>query len=180
MKKVKTEIVPNADQEIYSNIFEYAKMSLKLEQKREESLISQSNRMMTAFSITTGILFVVYEKVNNTNIISAAFLNTITIICLLLFVASMILALCVSWRYKYRSLSAPVEMMNHILANEQYFRSPEQRNKSFTETIDEVWKSLHLINDKRANLIMASMIVYFISLGIVVLSTFFIIIDKIL
>ena len=60
--------------------------------------------------------------------------------------------------------------MNHILKSKDNFASSEQRDKSFTQTIDEVWVSKRKLNDKRAKLIRASMILYFSALFIAVLS----------
>ena len=71
-------------------------------------------------------------------------------------------------------------MMNHILANKECFITSEQRNKSFTETIDSVWKSKNTLNNKRAKLIIASMSIYFSSVGVALISTIIVLISKIL
>lgn len=178
--KIKVKEKDNSEEKIYKNIYEYAKMSLEFEEKREQSLISQSNRMLTAFSITTGVLLIIHERVQNASSISIPFINSITIICMILFVTSMILALLVSWRYKYKSLPSPETMMNHILSNKECFITSEQRNKSFTETIDSVWKSKNTLNNKRAKLIIASMSIYFSSVGVALISTIIVLISKIL
>lgn len=166
-----SEEITNVDIDIYSNIFEYAKFSLELEEKREQSLISQSNSMLTAFSISTGVLLIVYQIVAKAKSLPIVFINSVVVICMLLFIASMILSLLVSWRYKYKSLPAPLNMMNHILANKQYFVTQEQRDKSFTETLNDVWVSKNKLNDKRATLIKASMTIFFIAIGIAVIAT---------
>lgn len=180
MSKIKVKIKEDSEQKIYNNIYEYAKLSLELEEKREQSLISQSNRMLTAFSISTGVLLIIHERVRNSGSVSVPLLNSITIICMLLFVVSMVLALLVSWRFKYKSLPSPCDMMNHILANKEFFSSQEQRDKSFTETIDSVWNSKKKINDKRAKLIMASMSIYFTSVGIAFISTIIVLLSMLL
>lgn len=180
LKQIKAKIANNNDKEIYSGIFEYTKMTLDLEEKREQSLISQSSRMLTAFSISTGVLFVIYKIVREDGAVSVIFLNTVTIICMLLFIASMVLALIVSWRYKYKSLSSPREMMEHIVKNKEYFLTSEQRDKSFTETLDEIWKIKKGLNDRRAYLVTASMIAYFLSIGIAVIALFIVLIKNIL
>ncbi len=172
----KSKAIANVDKDIYGNIYEYAKFSLDLEDKREQSLISQSNSMLTAFSISTGVLLIVYQIVVKDKSLPIVFINSVVVICMLLFIASMILSLLVSWRYKYKSFPAPSNMMNHILANKEYFITQEQRDKSFTQTLDEVWISKNNLNNKRANLIKASMTVYFIAIGIAVIATFVVLI----
>ena len=183
MIKLKEDVertTENNDKEIYGNIFEYAKMTLELEEKREQSLISQSSRMLTAFSISTGVFFVIYKIVRDAGTVSITYLNAVTIICMLLFVASMILALLVSWRFKYRALPSPKDMMKHIVDNKEYFLTSEQRDKSFAETIDDIWKSKNKLNNYRARLASASMIVYFTSIGIAVAAVIIVLINSIL
>ena len=155
---------------IYKNILEYAERTCDLEEKREQSLISQSNQMLTAFSITTAVLLAIYKIAHDGDIVPFAFLNTVTIICIFLFIASMVLALLVSWRYRYVSLPSPNDMMDHILKNKDYFETLEQRDKSLTQTLNKVWESKNKLNNKRAKLISASMILYFIALLIATLS----------
>ena len=60
--------------------------------------------------------------------------------------------------------------MDHILKNKDYFETLEQRDKSLTQTLNKVWESKNKLNNKRAKLISASMILYFIALLIATLS----------
>ena len=109
-------------------------------------------------------------------IIPVKYTAIISVITLVLLFTSMILAVIVQWRYKYQSLSSPLTMFNHIINNKEYFKTPEQRNKSFVQSLETTWASKRKINDKRATLLKASMTIFLISIFFLLVATIFAII----
>ena len=85
----------------------------------------------------------------------------------------MFLAVLVQWRYKYQALPAPIDTFDHIIENAEYFKTQEQRDKSFIESLQATWKSKRIINDRRAILLRLSMIFFFSAIALLLLATFF-------
>lgn len=161
-------------EEIFRNVYEYAQLSFELESSREESLIKQSGQMLTVFSISSVFILTIYQITIKHKNLPANLINVAAVISILFLIVSMLLAIFVSWRYKYKTLLSPLQNMEHILKNKEYFITSAQRDKSFTETINEIWESKKYINDKRAKLIKISMIFYFLSISVILITTFII------
>ena len=181
MKKVKVSIKKNTMEnnlaELTENAYEYARLAYEQEEKREDSLINQATQMTTYFSfVSVLILMIIPIIIADGTIIPVKYTATISVITLVLLFISMILAVIVQWRYKYQSLSSPLTMFDHIINNKEYFKTPEQRNKSFVQSLETTWSSKRKINNKRADLLKASMVIFLISIFFLLLSTLFAII----
>ena len=181
MKKVKVSIKKNTMEnnlaELTENAYEYARLAYEQEEKREDSLINQATQMTTYFSfVSVLILMIVPIIIVDGTIIPVKYTAIISVITLVLLFTSMILAVIVQWRYKYQSLSSPLTMFNHIINNKEYFKTPEQRNKSFVQSLETTWASKRKINDKRATLLKASMTIFLISIFFLLVATIFAII----
>lgn len=170
-KKEKIKQEKNNKEQIYSNILEYAKMTLDLETKRENSLIKQSGQMITAFSIVTAVYISIYRLIIE---LYSNYLNMLVkvtfVISLFLFFVSLVIAILVQWRYKYQSLPSPQGIMNHIIDNSESYSKQYSRDANLVMTIDSIWKRKKEINDIRAKLIVYSMISFFSALGITFLT----------
>lgn len=177
--KIKVRVKDNINlAEITENAFEYAKLAYEQEEKREDSLINQATQMTTYFSfVSVLILMIIPIIVFEGTLIPPKYTATVSVITLVLLFASMILAVMAQWRFKYQSLSAPLEMFEHIINNTDYFKTQEQRNKSFVQSLNITWTSKNKNNDKRAKLIRASMIVFLIGVGFFIAGTFFAVIS---
>ena len=169
--RVKNEIDLAA---ITENAFEYAKLAYEQEEKREESLINQATQMTTYFSfVSVLILMVIPIIVYKGTIIPPKYTATVSVITLLLLFISMFLAVIGQWRFKYQSLASPLDMFEHIMSNTDYFKTQEQRNKSFVQSLNTTWTSKRKNNDKRARLIKASMIVFIVGVSFYIAGTVF-------
>lgn len=164
--------------EITENAFEYAKLAYEQEEKREDSLINQATQMTTYFSfVSVLVLMVIPVIVFKGTMIPPKYTATVSVITLSLLFASMILAVLAQWRFKYQSLAAPLEMFEHIMNNTDFFKTQEQRNKSFVQSLNMTWTSKRKNNNKRAGLIKASMIVFLIGVGFYIAGTIFAVIS---
>ena len=97
------------------NIKEFGLFSYEMECKREESLIEQSGKMMTAFSIYTASLYVLvqimldcFRYLKNEILLATGIIS----ICL---IASLVLAVISQWRYKYKRPRIPNRTIIHLI-----------------------------------------------------------------
>jgi len=93
------------ENKLLSEIVAYGKYSFELEQKREDSLISQANQMATMFSFSTAALYILFQiaaenfKELPKNLL-VVMVGTITVILLF----SLLFAFISSWRWKQGSM----------------------------------------------------------------------------
>ena len=166
--KVKPDI-----NKIVNNARELSMLSFEFEEKREQSLISQSSQMLTAFSIISAVLLMLAPILINSTLIPCQYILICLGITLSLLVVSMVIALFVQWRYKYKALPSPISIYSHMIENLEFFKTEAQRSKSWIETIDLTWQSKHRLNDRRRILITISMIVFFCAIASTLISCFY-------
>lgn len=154
------------------NIKEFGLFSYEMECKREESLIEQSGKMMTAFSIYTASLYVLvqimlkcfnylrYEILLATGVIS---------ICL---IASLVLVIISQWRYKYKKMCDIDIFFDNIERENDRYVTQADYDLQWKYQISGIHKSKEKNNDRRAKLIMAAMIVFLVAIGITILSAY--------
>lgn len=160
---------------ITKNAKELSMLSLEMEEKREQSLITQSSQMLTAFSFLSAAMLMLAPLLidNLKGIVPPLYILACAGISFALMLASMVLALFVQWRYKYQALPGPMGLYEHLMSNAEYFKTPEQRNKSWIETIGPAWESKRRINDRRVVLITVSMIIFLCAVGSMALSVWY-------
>jgi hypothetical protein len=153
-----------------SNIIQFGRYSLELEEKREQSLINQSSQMITAFSVFSVAIFTLLPVIVPLNVISNAKLFLCVGAVTFLLVTSLVLALIVQWRYKYVTMKDVDEFFDCVYKEQQNYTSQHQFDSQWQVQISQIHKSKKKINDKRASFIKASMVVFFVSVGLLVLS----------
>lgn len=174
LKHKKTEESTICLSELTSNALEYAKLAYEQEERREDSLINQATQMTTYFSfVSVFILMIIPFALEDEIAIPKIYVAIISIVIITLLIVSMFLAVLVQWRYKYQALPAPIDTFDHIIENAEYFKTQEQRDKSFIESLQATWKSKRIINDRRAILLRLSMIFFFSAIALLLLATFF-------
>lgn len=160
--------------EITDNAFEYAKLTCEQEEKRENSLINQATQMTTYFSfVSVLVLMIIPIIITKEEYIPNNYIIIISIITLLALFVSMVFAVIAQWRFKYKALSSPMTMFDHIIENRDYFQTKEQRNKSFIQSLESFWSSKRKNNDVRASLIKISMSIFFGAIGFLIAATTF-------
>lgn len=160
---------------ITENVLELSKHSYELEEKREQSLISQSSQMATVFSFISAVILMLFPVI--VDVFPTVPLGPLTIlvsIILGLLILSLFLALLVQWRFPYQALPSPKTILDHELSNKNIdmFNTPEQRNKAYVETLDNSWQSKCALNNRRVRFIKASMIMCFSALALLLTSIF--------
>ena len=156
---------------ITENALALSRLSYEAEEQREQSLINQSSQMATAFSFISAVILMLFPIITDTySEVSLRYLTMLGSTILVLLILSLGLALFVQWRFKYQALPCPKEILDHELENADNFNTPEQRNKSFAETLDDIWRSKRKNNDFRALLILISMGLFFVALCLLLVS----------
>lgn len=156
---------------LVSHIEKLSKYSYELEEKREQSLIEQSARMLEAFSVITAALGILLSIVlEYCNELSKYFIFIVTGIIGIFLIASLILAILAQWRYKYNALPLPEDIYKHVHDNYKVFLSIKNQAKHYNEVLNSVQKSKKKINDKRASMITLSMIFFYCAIFAFVIS----------
>jgi hypothetical protein len=154
------------------NIVRFGMFSFELEEKREQSLINQSNRMFTAFSIFTVALFMILPIVIGLyNTLTSKIMFCVGIVSFLL-LASLVLALLAQWRFKYVTMSDIEEFYRKVNEEFSIYKTQASFDMQWKEQILSIHTSKKRNNDTRSKLIQASMWVFLIAIGVVLLSSF--------
>lgn len=154
--------------DLMKNSVAFAKLSFDLEERREQSLISQSNSMLTAFSLYSAALLmaipilIVHSPVPDHQILSCALLVFIPI------VASLFLTLLAQWRYRYQTMQTGDVFRLEIENNLNAYKYQYQYDYQMIQQLTIVQNSKIKINNKRLRFIQAAMVLFLISCGILV------------
>ena len=146
------------------NIVEMGKFSLELEDKREQSIITQAGQMLTSFSIITAVILmlipIVFEATTYSKFHVFVALAIISIPLLISFVA----ALTAQWRFKYESMQNIEEIYNAVFQDHESYPDENSFRMQWIEQIKNVSKSKSKINDRRVALVMVSMWAFFVAI----------------
>lgn len=161
------------ERQLQDDCFNYmadlAKLIFENEERREDSLIQQAGHMQTAFSFVIAALFMVAAIViEYRGTLSLIFLliafSSITA-CLL---ASLFLATMAQNRMKRDDFPQVTKIKNVVISKYEEFRTSAQRSKYLLDTYEKMHTSYEKNNNKRQNFVKASMILFYISLGLCV------------
>lgn len=146
------------------NIIEMGKLSFDQEEKREQSIITQTGQMLTAFSIFSAVLLMmipiladVYPLVKQKIVLGMCFI-------LPLLLASFLLALLAQYRYKYSSIKSVKEIYDEVYKNHEQYPDEDSFRLQWIDQIQLAHESKKTLNDRRARLVIASMLVFFIAI----------------
>lgn len=150
---------------LLKHIERLSKYSYELEEKREQSLIDQSSKMLEAFSVITAamgiLLSIVLQYIPN---LSKYFVFTVTGIVGFFLLNSLVLAILAQWRYKYKTLPLPNEIYKHVHDNYRGFLDIRNQSKHYISLLNDVQQGKKNINDKRVKIITWSMIFFYCSI----------------
>ena len=143
------------------NILELGRFSYNLQEKREESLINQSGRMLTAYSVTAALLPLLIAKTDG--------LGPVILFTGLLI--SFIFAVIAGWRFKSRAMPSIDVFYDEIYNRWEEFRTQPAFDMQWKYHLSAIHKSKKENNDKREVCILISMISFVLS---IVIATFLI------
>lgn len=157
----------------YKHLKELANLKYNAEKERRESLISQASQMQAAFSFITAAFFAALTICvsNKGKLPLSLFLITSCIICALL-LASLILASLAQWRFKTKTMPDIRTIEETIFEDPQFveYKNEEYRIAQYVQLLSETQVAMEKLNEKRVNLICASMVCFYIAIAVIVVS----------
>ena len=161
------------------NVVEFAKFSYELEEKREQSLLSQSGHLLTLFSVSSAILFTTVPVLLSYTNFDTGRILLFSGISLSILLVSMLLAVISQWRFGYETMMNGEELLQKIKENINSYAYQSHYDYQWIDQLKLIQDSKKKNNDKRYKLINASMILFFIAiLSIVVFASILVLLWK--
>lgn len=157
---------------LMQNIIELGMYSFELEEKREQSIILQSSNMLTAFSVVSAALIMAIPIVIDNTIVPKNQVLFCAAIVILLLLSSLVLSTLAQWRYKYQTMQTVDEIFNSVNSEHYNYSVQAQFDIQWKEQLSQIHNSKIKNDNKRVNLLKASMIVFWVAIGFILLSGF--------
>mgnify|MGYP001067648163 CR=1 FL=1 len=141
-----------------TNILELGRFSYSLQEKREESLINQSGRMITAYSVTAALLPLLIAKTFNAG----------SILLLTSLLISFVFAVIAGWRFQNSAMPSIDVFFDEVYDRWEEFTAQPAFDMQWKYQLAALHKSKKRNNDKRANCILISMVSFVCSLIIAI------------
>lgn len=174
--KKKVTVANNQDNSqadfLMQNIIDLGMYSFELEEKREQSIILQSGNMLTAFSVVSAALIMAIPIVLENTIVPKNQVLFCAGIAILLLLGSLVLSTLAQWRYKYQTMQTVDEIFNSVNTEHYNYSIQAQFDIQWKEQLSQIHKSKIKNDNKRVNLLKASMIVFWLAIGVLVFSGF--------
>ncbi len=138
------------------NILELGRFSYSLQEKREESLINQADRMLTTCSLTAVLLPLLLSKTDGLG----------PVILLTGLLISFIFAVIAGWRFKSNSMPSIDVFYDEVYARWEEFKTQPAFDMQWKYHLSAIHKSKKENNDKRASCILISMVSFILSIAI--------------
>ena len=147
------------------NIKEMGQYSYELEEKREQSLLDQAGKMLTAFALFTAALNMLLSAVLTHATIPVSknkliFLGGIVTFTLLV---SLVLAIMAQWRYRYETMKDAQEIYDLVYDDYKSYPTQAEFDMQWKMQIKLIHDSKKKNNDRRAKLIKLSMTIFLIA-----------------
>lgn len=152
------------------NVVEFGRFSFELEEKREQSIISQSNQMLTGFSIcSAALLMAIPIMCDETNVPHTQLLIASGFVFFFLII-SLVLAVIAQWRFEYQSMICAEDFEIAINKEADIYQSQKQYNDQWVFQLTAIQRSKQQVNDRRVKLVIASMTCFLTAVGIFLLT----------
>ena len=164
----------------FRHIKELSALKYEAEEKREQNLIQQSSQMQTVFSFMTAAIFMAVPIcIEYRSTLSLDFFFVSISIIVLFLIASLVLASLAQWRWKTETLPDVFEIKKSVINHPEWQKLTIEYHQidQWVEIIGKVQEKKAKLNDRRVHLIMASMICFYCSIFILIVS-FVIVITK--
>ena len=148
------------------NVLEMGKFSYEQEEKREQSLITQSGQMLTTFSIASAAVLMALPIMLQYTYYPKHAILWAAVLILFPLVASMVLAVIAQWRFGYQTMVDAGTLLDVIEKNPNEYVYQSHYDFQWIEQLKELQKSKMDVNDLRVKLIKASQICFFVAVGI--------------
>lgn len=176
-EKAKAKTKAELRELLLKNILEMGKFSYELEEKREQSLYTQSSQMMTVISIFSAIIFFAVPIIFQ----YCPILISKLLICLAIespiLLSSLVLAFLAQWRFKYIVMQDVEGIYNSVFLNYGSYKTQSDFYLQWKEQLISVHQSKRDVDDKRKNLIKASMILFLFAIAMAIVFAFLLVLS---
>lgn len=153
---------------LMKNIAEFGRFSFELEEKREQSLITQSGHLLTALSVFSAALLMALPEMIEHTVVPAPHLLTALGIVLIPLVGSFVLCVLTQWRFGYQTMKTAMELLSKAQADLQNLPTQAQYDYQWGDQLTEIQTSKKRVNDKRVRFIKAAICSFIIAIGFLV------------
>ena len=160
-------------EEIYSYLYEYAKMTYEYELRRYDSIIQQASNMQTAFSFITAALFMVAPLLLDNSVgLSGWFYFAVFSVTAIIMFASLFAATMAQNRKRALVFEDVASFRAKVENEYTSFITQEQRQQYLVKYFEKVQKNLNERNEDAVGWLQISMQLFYAAL-IVILVSFF-------
>ncbi len=160
----------NKNEEIVSllmkNVTEFGRFSFELEERREQSLITQSGHLLTALSILSAALLMALPILIEHIVVPKQQILTSAGIVFLPMLISAVLCVLAQWRYGYQTMMNAAELQGKIQTDISSYPTQAQYDFQWIDQLTEIQKSKKKNNDHRVRLIKAAVISVITAVGL--------------
>lgn len=150
------------------NVVEFGKFSFNLEERREQSLITQSGHLLTVISILSAALLMALPILIENTVVPKNHILIATGIVFAPMVFSMILCVIAQWRFGYQTMMNASDLQIRIQADLSSYTSQAQYDHQWVDQLTEIQKSKKKNNDIRVCLIKASICLLLIAVVLMI------------
>lgn len=173
IEKNKTD--ENNKEDSIKSVTEYiillAKQSYECEEKREESMISHSTRLIEVLSfLMAGIGVAISPILEYVNRIPKKFIFIVLSVVLVMIMISFVLLIIAQWRYSYQTFPLPNVIYDNIRNDFDNYKKKEVQCDNYINLLNDIQKCKKENNDKRGNYIKMASKLLLISIAIIIIS----------
>lgn len=151
------------------NAVEFGKFSFELEEKREQSILTQSSQMLTAFSLFSAAVLMSFPLVADYTGVPDIYAFYLSAVALFPLIISLVLAIVAQWRFKYETLKSTKDFADELQKNHKDYQSQSDYDWQWIYQLDAVQVSKKKNNNRRVIFVRISMILFLVSVGILVI-----------
>lgn len=159
----------------YKQVLAVAQMKMDYEIRREDSLIQQASQMQTVFSFFTAAIFMALPVcIEYKGVLTFAFFYGWISLIIGAMLISLVCASVAQWRWQTKGYSQIGEIEKAVLNDEQWEKYVHQYycDKQRINIMEKIDDDRTRLNNRRVSLIIASMIFFWISIGLIAICFF--------
>lgn len=138
---------------LMKNVAEFGRFSFELEEKREQSLITQSGHMLTALSILSAALLMTLPLLFEYTLIEKERLLSTVGIVFVPIIVSIVLCIITQWRFGYQTMMNAKTLQDRITSDIESYPTQAQYDCQWNDQLSVIQDSIKKKNDIRVHLL---------------------------
>ena len=153
---------------LMGNVAQFGRFSFELEEKREQSLITQSGHLLSALSILSAALLMALPLLIEYTLVAKGQLLSAAGIVFAPIIVSMVLCVIAQWRYGYQTMINAKALQDKISADIGDYPTQAQYDFQWSDQLSAIQDSKKKNNDTRARLIKAAIICLLLAVALMI------------